>query len=946
MRWFWLVLGMVLSAAQAQPRISVTGGAERSIEFRSVAVEVDIAGRLAQTRISYELFNPNARVLEGEFALTLLDGQRIAGFALDIDGELRDAVPVEKARGQAVFEEVIRTRVDPALLEKTAGNQFKLRVYPLPAQGSRRVVVRIAETLKAGYRLPLDFGAPIGAFSLKLAAGGKIAPTAMLAGKALKFTRKQVWRAEASEKNYSARGALTLNVPAETTPIVYTETHDGKTYFAVEVPISDKPAARPLPKIVGLLWDSSGSAAGRDQAREFELLTRYFARIGTATVRLTRLRDVTEAVQVFRVLDGNWDELKRALETTPYDGASALGAFKPEAQVEEYLLFSDGLNNWGTQPFPTTSVPLHAVLSAAAADATWLRFVAERSGGQLLDITQREPKAALAALIEPGVQLRELRGDGVRDLVASSTTVENGSVLIAGELTAASGELRLQTNSVNGRASIVRVPLTAFTPSALIASQWASLRIAQLDGEYTLHRAEIRRLGQRFGLVTRETSLIVLDAVADYVRFAITPPPSLRAAFDALQAQNLATQRTDQRAHLDGVVASFNDKVSWWERDFPKTLARKDTDKIARQNDDRQTMAEATVTGSRVQSAPSPMAPAPAMAMAGAAAEREAPVALDAVSDERKRDSGTTGSSATITLKKFLPDSPEMQRLRATPSETLYQVYLDERPNFTSSTAFFMDAADLFIERGQPALGLRVLSNLAEMSLENRAIARVLGYRLLQAKAYPLAINVFRQVLALSPDEPQSYRDLGLALAANGEQKAAAEMLWQVVQRPWHNRFPGVELIALGELNALAARAKPALTLDFVDPRLRRNLPLGLRAVLSWDADNTDIDLWVTDPNGEKAYYGNPLTQQGGRMSADFTGGYGPEEFALKTPLKGKYVVEAQYYGDRRQNLAGVTTLQLALSTAFGTSKQQDQSVTLRLQDAKDTVYVGEFEVR
>ncbi len=25
--------------------------------------------------------------------------------------------------------------------------------------------------------------------------------------------------------------------------------------------------------------------------------------------------------------------------------------------------------------------------------------------------------------------------------------------------------------------------------------------------------------------------------------------------------------------------------------------------------------------------------------------------------------------------------------------------------------------------------------------------------------------------------------------------------------------------------------------------------------VLSWDADNTDIDLWVVDPSGDKAVY-------------------------------------------------------------------------------------------
>lgn len=130
-----------------------------------------------------------------------------------------------------------------------------------------------------------------------------------------------------------------------------------------------------------------------------------------------------------------------------------------------------------------------------------------------------------------------------------------------------------------------------------------------------------------------------------------------------------------------------------------------------------------------------------------------------------------------------------------------------------------------------------------------------------------------------------------------------------------------------------------------IDPRLIRNLPLDLRAVLAWDADNTDIDLYVTDPNGDIAFFGNPRTFQGGRMSADFTGGYGPEEFSLKSAKPGKYRVEAQFYGHRQQVVAGATTLMLKLTTRFGTTGAREQLVTLRLKDAGSKVLVGEFEV-
>ena len=198
---------------------------------------------------------------------------------------------------------------------------------------------------------------------------------------------------------------------------------------------------------------------------------------------------------------------------------------------------------------------------------------------------------------------------------------------------------------------------------------------------------------------------------------------------------------------------------------------------------------------------------------------------------------------------------------------------------------------------------------------------------------------------ALAPNEPQSWRDLGLAQAENRQTQQAVNNLYEVVRRPWHNRFPDIELIALAELNAIVATAPEKLDTSAMDQRLLRNLPLDLRAVLSWDADNTDIDLWVTDPNGEKAFYANRLTYQGGASSRDFTGGYGPEEFSLKTAKPGKYLVQAQFYGHRQQVVAGATTLQLKLTTGFGTAQQKDQSVTLRLKGNKEVVTVGEFVV-
>lgn len=220
----------------------------------------------------------------------------------------------------------------------------------------------------------------------------------------------------------------------------------------------------------------------------------------------------------------------------------------------------------------------------------------------------------------------------------------------------------------------------------------------------------------------------------------------------------------------------------------------------------------------------------------------------------------------------------------------------------------------------------------------------MLGYRLMQAKAPALAVPVFRDVLALGEEEPQSFRDLALAMEADNQPAAALAAFNEVVVRPWDARFDGISLIALDELTTLVART--GVDAGAVDPRLRRAMPLDLRVVLSWDSDNSDMDLWVTDPNGERVFYGNRLSYQGGQMSRDFTGGYGPEQFSLRRAKPGRYKVEANYFGSREQLVTGATTLTLRLSTHWGSRRQQDQQVTMRLKDSADTVLVGEFEVR
>ena len=351
-----------------------------------------------------------------------------------------------------------------------------------------------------------------------------------------------------------------------------------------------------------------------------------------------------------------------------------------------------------------------------------------------------------------------------------------------------------------------------------------------------------------------------------------------------------------------------------------------------------------------------PPSPAPAEAVRQRSVQAEVGASLDRIEVSGSRIAYDTAADepapnplrARVELSGWNPDTPYLKTLRQ--ASNAYAAYLELRREHGDAPAFFLDSADFFRnEARQPALALRVLSNLAEIGDENTALLRVLGYRLSQWDRPDLAVRPFEDALAQRPEEPQSHRDLALALTRlqTPDNARATALLWHVATTTWSNRFPDVDLIALHELTALlAVHPDTDISALAIPPELLAPVTTGLRVVLGWDADNTDIDLWVIDPAGEQVYYSRPRSASGGHISRDFTGGYGPEVFTIARPLPGTYRVQTHYFGDRRQSLTGPVTVQVEFQTGFGSREPTRVATTRRLESTRERMEVGQFQVR
>jgi hypothetical protein len=954
-----------------ETRLAVSG-AERPIELRGLDIACDIAGSTAATTVEMEFFNPNGRVLEGELRFPLLDGQTVTGFALST-GEgrkmtMRAAVPVDKAKGRETFESVIRRRVDPALLEVTQGGNFKLRVYPLNPGQSRVVRVTYNERLAddggaSVYRLPLSYADRAARFSLTVRAyGAKGAPRVLSgapSGIALDFSETGdggVFTASASTGDIRlSRSVLALSVPRGG-DAVHLGLWDGRAYFLAEVssgPAPEEGVSRACPGRLSILWDASMSGSRRDHGRELAFLDEFFS--GAAEEReievsLQVVRDAADESKKFTIRRGDWGELRARLESMTYDGATNLGAFDTGDGADMYFLFSDGLDNYSEAPLDGAGSPLFAFISAPGAHAPRLASLAERSGGALVDLTALDAAAARSAVTKIQPRIVSFGGRGISDVLWSSRGARPSAFFVAGRLEGdASGVRDVRAVFEDSRGRRVERDLTLMFARAAEGERfsgapfiWASMKVESLDAEYDLNRGEIRRIGREFRIATRETSLIVLDEAEDYIRYDIEPPAELKDEYDRARARMGESRQTGERNKMERVLAKWNAREEWWKRDFPKggLLPPKDRPKALPRDGGGERRAN-------IAAAPETMA---SVNQSYAAARSGTPQAMaaDVMSEAAPagKPGGDFGSAAiNIALRPWTPDAPYIRRLKDARDEDMYRVYLDERPDYENSAAFFLDVSRQLAERGREELSLRVLSNLAEMNLESRVILRMLGYRLMEAGRARQAVVIFKRVLAIGEEEPQSYRDLGLAHEAAGDRQMAVDRLYDVVERNFTRSFPGIEVIALTELNAIVGAAPAKLDVSRVDQRFLSNRSLDLRVVLTWDSDNTDIDLHVIDPNGEETFYGSPISCQGGRITPDNTAGYGPEEFSLKIAKPGKYRVEVNFYGHTQQIISDATTIQLDFYTRYGTPGVRGQSVSMRLKEAKARIFVGEFDV-
>jgi len=1126
---FYLILFLGTKSFAQSPELTVKGEEAEKVRMNKLIVNVKVVGNIAYTTAEMHFFNSGTRQMEAELIFPLPENVSVSRYAIDINGKMREAVPVNKNKGKQVFEAIEHRRVDPGLLEKVDGNNFRTRIYPLMPNGERTVIIGYEEELSAfdkdnlAYQLVSRYPKKLDHFELNVSVlGTSASPTVSEnSGDAIVFSKwNQSFQTSIKKENYQPSEKLLFKIPIqENAPSVIMQNVGGQHYFYGTTFIEGNKIAKKNAASIGLIWDNSLSCKTRDVKKELSLLNAYFQKIKNTKVTLYFLNYTFEKQKEYTITNGNWSELKAVLEHTKYDGGTRFSQLN-FVNNDEYLFFSDGLSSLSENVLPKTKKPIYTITSSVSADFSFLNYSAMQTGGNFINLNQVNQDNALDKLTNSNLKFLGIKENyTVTDLFPVEGTSVSGSFSFSGISLNQKNQITLLFGYNNEAVLERKITLDAVlqnTNDVNVEKLWAQKKIANLDFQYDKNADEIELLGKKYGIITKNTSLIVLEDIRDYISYDIIPPAELRAEFDRIKKQENDRSLAQQKNNWESIESYFQGLNDWWKKDVkytaPKPLPKPKVQKNRRSDNEEnrssgrsasavstrstnvaagriegtvldqqglalpgvtvtirgeregvytdfdgkfviraaenstlnfsyigfdsyqlnvgtnnqirvqlrentQSLQEVVVTSyaapvrkrdmtSSVQSITSetisqnadiaqrleekvsgiaasssgsidkvifdekvsmPISQKPLIIVDGKPFEGELSdldqddiASVDVLKNTMVTALyGSRASNGVVNVvtkkgesnminnepKTWNPDRLYLKALTAAPKEKQYDLYFELRNGQERNPSFYFDVAHFFYNQGDIKKALQVISNIADLGLENHQLYKTLTYTLRQWKDFDDALFTARQIAKWRAHEPQSLRDYALALEDAGKYQEAFDQLIKALEVNYYGemseQYQGVEDIILMDVNRLTMEHK-GLKTDKLDKKYLEKMPVDIRIIMNWNLMDVDLDLHIIEPNGEECYYAHKSTQAGARFSKDFTQGYGPEQYLIRNAIKGKYQIKTNYFGERELTESGPATVMVEIYTTRA-GKTTKTLKTIQLGKIKENEILAEI---
>jgi Ca-activated chloride channel family protein len=532
----------------------------------TTSISARLDGNILQVRSEQTYENRGGVQREVEVLLPIPADAVVTDGVLLADGREYPAQVMQAQEARQIYEQIVRTRRDPALLELAGHGLIRLSAFPIPPGATRTVSFRYHQALPSNQsRTRLRF--PVGALC-GIDRSGPVEFTLNVDGREPLVELYSPTHDVHVERNSRSRARLTWRDgspdPHQTLEVIAVRDaqpigvdlrtasgHGDDDYFLLAVsPGWDLLAARTrVPESVVFVLDTSGSMQGEKFTQAREALRRFLDELQpqdrfnviafSDDVRPLFAGGPRLATRERRARAREWLEDLRA------EGGTAIAdaveeACRPIAEANLVLFLTDGRATVGeTNP--------EEILRRAAHMGRGQRFYAFGVGydvdAHLLDDLARQGKGS-ASYVRPGEDIddavttlrRRVQHPAARDVRLAINGAEVRDLFPRGHTDLFAGEPLLFAGRVRPRAGVARVELTAESPdgtplraawrvdfadadarSSAVPVLWASRKAAALidqirrEGRDPRALEELRELSERYGILNEEVALLARD---------------------------------------------------------------------------------------------------------------------------------------------------------------------------------------------------------------------------------------------------------------------------------------------------------------------------------------------------------------------------------------------------------------------------------------------------
>ena len=531
---------------------------------KSSDVRAELANGVLRYEVTETFVNRGSGIGEADYMFPLPKGAAFQDLKLSINGEMVSGETMSSAQARQIYEQIVRQRRDPALVEWMGYGLLRARIFPIAPGEEKKVVVRFQSVAeREGDALRMDYfrgsrpGPEIRASESEARTSFTLRyPAEALYGNAYSPTHSLTTTRSGAIREVTVTGdgrEITLLVPVRRSiePAISVLTYapareDGFALITLSPPAV---APRLTDRDVTLVLDVSGSMSGvkikQARAAGLQLL---------ATLRPAdrfRLVDFSTDVRTFRddfayATAENVRAASRYLESLDASGSTNISGALEEALRPAVTAGRLGLVLFVTDGEPTVGERDPERIASRVAELRGSRRIFSFGVGADLNVAlverlalegrgtaqfvrpdesvERPVSIVASRLTSPVVTDMKVYADGTRLL---KTQPSQPSDIFAGQdfvmlarynhsgSTRLHFEGRTASGTVHWTSSVVFPANTR--ENSFIARLWATQRVGYLSVEKRRHGGssevddEIRELGERYGIPTEFSSYLVVE---------------------------------------------------------------------------------------------------------------------------------------------------------------------------------------------------------------------------------------------------------------------------------------------------------------------------------------------------------------------------------------------------------------------------------------------------